>query len=81
MEHDPAEIRAGKRRRDETAEELRKAELVRDRLAGLEHLTRSFPQGHPMRERLEDLRISQALGEVDREIEGLWDRILHPRGT
>jgi hypothetical protein len=35
VERDEAEVRAGKRRRMAMVEELRKAELVRDRLEGL----------------------------------------------
>jgi hypothetical protein len=35
------------------AEELRKAELVRDRLEGLAQLMGSYPEGHEMQTRLE----------------------------
>jgi hypothetical protein len=63
------------------AEELRKAELVRDRLEGLVRLAKDFPEGHAMRARLEDLHLERALGEVDGEVRDLTDRLLYPRGT
>jgi hypothetical protein len=75
------EARAGRERREAMAEELRKAELVRDRLEGLGRLARSYPEGHDMRVRLEGLHLERALGEVQEDIGRLWDRILHPRGT
>ena len=56
MERDDAEFRAANKRITAMAEELRKAELVRDRLEGLDRLMGSYPEGHDMRERLEALQ-------------------------
>jgi hypothetical protein len=81
MERDDAEFRAANERITAMAEELRKAELVRDRLEGLDELMGSYPEGHDMRERLEDLHVDRALEGVNEDIRDLWDRIQHPRGT
>ena len=75
------EARAGKDRRMAIVEELRKAELVRDRLEALDRITRSYPQGHAIRERLEALGVDRELEAVEEDIRGLWDRVQHPRGT
>ena len=75
------EARAGKDRRMAIVEELRKAELVRDRLEALERITRSYPQGHAIRDRLEALGVDRELEAVEEDIRGLWDRVQHPRGT
>jgi hypothetical protein len=40
-------------------EELRKAELVRDRLEGLDQIARSFPEGHDTRVLLENLHLER----------------------
>ena len=81
MERDGPEIRAGKERRMVMAEEIRKLELVRDRLGGVYEITKSYPEGHEMRVRLEDLHLERVIETVERELEDLWDRTLHPRGT
>ena len=65
----------------EMAEELRKAELVRDRLEDLARLTGSYPEGHDMRARLDDLDVNRALEGVNEDIRVLTDAIQHPRGT
>lgn len=75
------EARAGKERRMAIVEELRKAELVRDRLEALDQITKSYPQGHATRERLEALGVDRELKKVEEDIRGLWDRVQHPRGT
>ncbi len=62
-------------------EELRKAELVRDRLVALDALTRSYPEGHDMRLLIENLHLEQALRAVEEEIQTLRDALLHPGGT
>jgi hypothetical protein len=62
-------------------EELRKAELVRDRLEGLDQIARSFPEGHDTRVLLENLHLERALRAVEEEIRTLRDALLHPRGT
>ena len=63
------------------AEELRKAELVRDRLEALEQLMASYPEGHDMRERLEAMRVDRALEGVNEDIKVLMDSLQHPGGT
>ena len=45
-------------------EQLREAELVRDRLEALDELGRSFPEGHDMRVIIEDLHLERALRAV-----------------
>ena len=75
------EARAGKERRMAIVEELRKAELVRDRLEALDRITKSYPQGHERRERLEALGLDRELESVEEDIRRLWDHIQHPRGT
>jgi hypothetical protein len=81
VERDDAEFRAANERISKMAEELRKAELVRDRLEGLDRLMGSYPEGHDMRARLEDLNLDRALEGVNEEIRVLSDAIQHPRGT
>jgi hypothetical protein len=56
VEREGAEFAAANERIAAMAEELRKAELVRDRLAGLDELMGSYPEGHDMRARLEALQ-------------------------
>jgi hypothetical protein len=64
------------------AEELRKAELVRDsRLEGLDRLMGSYPEGYDMRARLEALHVDRALEGVKEDIRVLVDALQHPRGT
>ena len=72
MEREGAEFAAANERIAAMAEEPRKAELVRDRLAGLDELMGSYAEGHDMRARLEALHLKQAL-------EGVQDDIQHPR--
>ncbi len=81
MEREEAEFRAANKRIATMAEELRKAELVRDRLEGLDRLMGSYPEGHDMRTRLEDLHVDRALEGVNEEIRLLTDALQHPRGT
>src|SRR5215203_1321780 len=81
MERDDAEFRAANERITMMAEELRKAELVRDRLEGLARLMGSYPEGHDMRARLEALHVDRALEGVDEDIRLLTDALQHPRGT
>ena len=75
------EARAANERIAAMAEELRKAELVRDRLEGLDELMGSYPDGHDMRARLEALHLGRALEGVHEDIRRLTDAIRHPRGT
>ncbi len=68
-------------RRVAMIEEVRKAELVRDRLQSLDRITRAYPEGHEMRVLLEDLRLDRTLGVVEEHVRTLRDTLLHPRGT
>jgi hypothetical protein len=81
VEEDRPEAVAARERRAAMVEELRKAELVRDRLEGLQQLVGSYPEGHDTRVLLEDLHLDRALRAVEEDIEALWDSLLHPRGT
>jgi hypothetical protein len=81
MERDDTEFRAANERITTMAEELRKAELVRDRLEGLTQLMGSYPEGHDMRARLEDLHVDRTLEGVNEDIRLLTDALQHPRGT
>ena len=63
------------------AEELRKAELVRDRLEDLARLMGSYPEGHHMRTRLDALHVDRALEGINEEIRLLTEALLYPRGT
>ena len=81
MEREGAEFAAANERIAAQAEELRKAELVRDRLEGLERLMGPNPEGHDMRARLEALHVDRALEEVNEDIRVLMDALQHPRGT
>jgi hypothetical protein len=62
-------------------EQLREAEMVRDRLEALDELGRSLPEGHNMRVIIEDLHLERALRAVEEEIRTLRDTLLHPGGT
>ncbi len=81
MERDGPEIRAGKERRMAMAEEIRKLELVRDRLRSVEEVAKSYPEGHEMRDRLDNLHLERVIETVEEELRDLWDRTLYPRGT
>jgi hypothetical protein len=81
MEREGAEFRAANERIATMAEDLRKAELVRDRLEGLNQIMGSYLEGHDMRARLEALHLERALEGVEEDIRVLTDAIQHPRGT
>jgi Cys-tRNA synthase (O-phospho-L-seryl-tRNA:Cys-tRNA synthase) len=81
LERGEASLRAANERIRAMAEELRKAELVRDRLEGLDRLIGSYPKGHDMRERLEALHVDRVLDSVNEDIRVLMDALQHPRGT
>ena len=81
MDKDRLEEMAARKRQAEMVDELRKAELVRDRLESLQQLVGSFPEGHPTRTLLEDLHLERALGAVEEDIGALRDSLLYPRGT
>jgi hypothetical protein len=62
-------------------DELRKAELVRDRLEGLDQSTKSYPEGHRIRTLVEGHGLNQAPRTVEEEVWTLRDALLYPRAT
>jgi hypothetical protein len=62
-------------------EELRKAELVRDRLQSLDQIAREYPEGHDMRVLIENLHLDRAIQAVEEDIRALRDTLIHPGGT
>ncbi len=68
-------------RQEAMAEDLRKAELVRDRLESLDNIAKGYPEGHDMRVLIEGLHIDHALRAVEEEIRALREALVHPRGT
>ena len=68
-------------RQEVMVEELRKAELVRDRLESLEQSAKAYPEGHDIRVLIEGLHIDQALRAVEDKIQTLREALLHPRGS
>jgi HEPN domain-containing protein len=81
VERDPREATAARQRQAAMVEQLRKAELVRDRLQGLNQLVGTYPEGHDTRVLLENLNLERALEAVEEDIRDLMDRLVHPRGT
>ena len=68
-------------RQEVMVEELRKAELVRDRLESLEQSAKAYPEGHDIRVLIEGLHLEEALREVEEYIRTLREALVHPRGT
>jgi hypothetical protein len=68
-------------RQEVMAGELRKAELVRDRLQSLEQSAKAYPEGHDIRTLIEELHIEQALRVVEEEVRALREALIHPRGS
>jgi hypothetical protein len=68
-------------RQEVMVEELRKAELVRDRLESLEQSARAYPEGHDIRVLIEGLHLDEALRAVEEYIRTLREALVHPRGT
>jgi endonuclease V-like protein UPF0215 family len=68
-------------RQELMAEELRKAELVRDRLQSLEQSAKAYPEGHDIRVLIEGLHLEEALRAVEEYIRTLREALIHPRGT
>jgi hypothetical protein len=58
-------------------EELRKVELVRDRLASLQLLVGSYPEGHDTRVLLENLHLDRALRAVEKDIGALREALIY----
>ena len=81
MGQDRPEAVAARGRQAAMVDELRKAELVRDRLESLQQLVGSYPEGHDTRVLLEDLHLDRALRVVEGDIAALRDALLYPRGT
>ena len=68
-------------RQEVMAEELRKAELVRDRLESLEQSIKAYPEGHNLRVLIEGRHLDEALRAVEEYIRTLREALVHPRGT
>ena len=68
-------------RQETMVDELRKAELVRDRLESLDQSVKAYPEGHHVRVLVEGLGVEQALRTVEEEVRTLRDSLLYPRGT
>ncbi len=77
----PEPLAAARERQAQMVEELRKEELVRDRLESLQQLVGSFPEGHDTRVLLEELHLERALGAVAEHIGALRESLFYPRGT
>ena len=81
MEQDRPEAVAARGRLAAMVDELRKAELVRDRLESLQQLVGSYPEGHDTRVLLEDLHLERALRAVEEHIGALREALLYPGGS
>ena len=81
QERDQDEVRAGRERRLAMADDIRKLENVRERLVAVEEVAQTYPEGHHMRVRLENLRLNKVVEDLDEELRDLYDRSAHPRGT
>ena len=68
-------------RQEAMVEDLRKAELVRDRLESLEQSARAYPEGHYIRVLIEGLHLDEALRAVEEYIRTLREALIYPRGT
>ena len=68
-------------RQEAMVEDLRKAELVRDRLQSLDQSARAYPEGHDIRVLIEGLHLNQALRVVEEYIRILREALLYPRGS
>jgi len=68
-------------RQEVMAEELRKAELVRDRLESLDQSAKTYPEGHNIRVLIEGLHLDEALRAVEEYIRTLREALIHPRGS
>ena len=68
-------------RQEAMVEDMRNAELVRDRLQSLDQSVRAYPEGHHIRVLVEGLHLDQALRVVEEDIRTVREALLHPRGT
>lgn len=80
-ERDQEQVRAGRERRLALADDIRKLEAVRERLVAVEEVAQTYPEGHHMRTRLENLKLNSIVEDLDEELRDLYDRTAHPRGT
>ena len=81
QERDQDQVRAGKERRMAMADDIRKLETVRERLVAVEEVAQTYPEGHHMRVRLENLKLNKVVEDLDEDLRDLYDRSAHPRGT
>ncbi|HEV2744943.1 MAG TPA: hypothetical protein VGV91_17435 [Rubrobacter sp.] len=81
QERNQEQVRAGRERRLALAEEVRKLEVVRERLVAVDEVTGTLPEGHHMRARLENLNLEKVIEGRDEDLRDLYDRAAHPRGT
>ncbi len=81
LERDQDQIRAGRERRLAMADDISKLETVRERLVAVEEVAQTYPEGHHMRVRLENLKLNKVVEDLDEELRDLYDRSAHPRGT
>jgi hypothetical protein len=81
QDNSPEALAAARERQAAMVEELRKAELVRDRLESLQQLVGSYPEGHDTRVLLEELHLERALGAVEENIGAIREALFYPRGT
>jgi hypothetical protein len=81
QERDQDRVRAGKERRTAMADDIRKLETVRERLVAVEEVAQTYPEGHHMRVRLENLKLNKVVEDLDEDLRDLYDRSAHPRGT
>jgi hypothetical protein len=68
-------------RQEAMVDDMRKAELVRDRLESLDQSARAYPEGHDIRVLVEGLHLDQALRVVEEDIRTLREALLYPRGS
>ncbi len=66
-------------RQEAMVDELRKAELVRDRLEGLDQSAKTYPEGHHVRVLVEGLGVDRALRTMEEEVRTLREALIHPR--
>jgi hypothetical protein len=81
QERDQDQVRAGRERRMTMADDISKLEIVRERLVAVEEVAQTYPEGHHMRVRLENLKLNKVVEDLDEELRDLYDRSAHPRGT
>jgi hypothetical protein len=81
QERDQEQVRAGRERRMAMADDIRKLETVRERLVAVEEVAQTYPEGHHMRVRLENLKLNRVVEDLDEELRDFYDRSAHPRGT